>query len=145
MMTRGEWKFSFCSLHFQCWFKFLEKVLIWIKNVTSAKKLTTCKVESYLKSNFWPKSIMQNSTYTKLLNSELWQNWLALYFYLSSWKYFGVVKKCQKIGVGRGLGRVRAKNLLAQIIPDKICRTKWSNPIKLDRRRKVWYLFLRVF
>ena len=30
-------------------------------------------------------------------------------------------------------------------IPDKIFGTKWSNPVKLDRRRKVWYLFLRVF
>ena len=27
-------------------------------------------------------------------------------------------------------------------IPDKIFGTKWSNPIKLGRKRKVWYLFL---
>ena len=51
----------------------------------------------------------------------------------------------KKIGVGRGVGRVRAKNVLAQTIPDKIFRTKWNNPVKLDKRRKVWYLFLRVF
>ena len=57
------------------------------------------------------------------------------------WSY----KKCQKIGVGRGLGQVRIKNLLAQTIPDKIFGTKWSNPVKLNRKRKVWYLFLRVF
>ena len=30
-------------------------------------------------------------------------------------------------------------------MPDKIFGTKWSNPVKLDRKRKVWYLFLRVF
>ena len=30
-------------------------------------------------------------------------------------------------------------------IPDKIFGTKWRNPVKLDRRRKVWYLFLRAF
>ena len=30
-------------------------------------------------------------------------------------------------------------------IPDKIFGTKWTNPVKLDRIRKVWYLFLRVF
>ena len=54
------------------------------------------------------------------------------------WSY----KKCQKIGVERELGRVRTKNLLAQTIPDK---TKWSNPVKLDWKRKVWYLFLHVF
>ena len=26
-------------------------------------------------------------------------------------------------------------------IPDKIFGTKWSNPVKLDNKRKVWYLF----
>ena len=30
-------------------------------------------------------------------------------------------------------------------IPDKIFGTKSNNPVKLDRRRKVWYLFLCVF
>ena len=30
-------------------------------------------------------------------------------------------------------------------IPGKIFGTKWSNPVKLERKRKVWYLFLRVF
>ena len=29
-------------------------------------------------------------------------------------------------------------------IPDKIFGTKWSNPVKLDRKRKVWYMFLNV-
>ena len=29
--------------------------------------------------------------------------------------------------------------------PDKIFGTKWNNPVKLDRKRKVWYLFLRIF
>ena len=57
------------------------------------------------------------------------------------WSY----EKCQKIGVGRGLDRVKTKNFLAQAIPDKIFGIKWSNLVKLDRKRKVWYLFLRVF
>ena len=30
-------------------------------------------------------------------------------------------------------------------IPDNIFETKWNNPVKLDRKRKVWYLFLHVF
>ena len=34
---------------------------------------------------------------------------------------------------------------LQSTIPDKIFGTKWSNPVKLDRKRKVWYLFLHVF
>ena len=55
------------------------------------------------------------------------------------WSY----KKCQKIGVGWGLGRVRAKNLLAHTIPDKAFGTKQSKPVKLDR--KVWCLFYVFF
>ena len=43
------------------------------------------------------------------------------------------------------MGRVRVKHLLTQTIPDKIFGTKWSNPVKLDKRRIIWYLFLRVF
>ena len=57
------------------------------------------------------------------------------------WSY----KKCPKNGVARGLGRVRTKNLLAQTIPDKIFGTKCSNPVKLDKKKKVWYLFLQFF
>ena len=30
-------------------------------------------------------------------------------------------------------------------IRDKIFVTKWSNPVKLDRKIKVWYLLLHVF
>ena len=56
------------------------------------------------------------------------------------WSY----EKCQKIGVGREMGRVRTKNSLAQTIADKIYGTKWINQVKLDIKRKVWYLFLRV-
>ena len=54
-------------------------------------------------------------------------------------------KMSKKIGVGRGLSRVRTKNLVVQTILDKILRTKWSNPVKVDTKRKVWYVFLHVF
>ena len=46
--------------------------------------------------------------------------------------------------VGRKTNQIRTKKLLAQIMPDKIFGTKWRNTVKLDRKRKVWYLFLRV-
>ena len=29
-------------------------------------------------------------------------------------------------------------------IPDKIFGTKWSNPVKLGRKKKDWYALLRV-
>ena len=57
------------------------------------------------------------------------------------WSY----KKCQNIRVGRKLVQVRVKNVLAQTILDKIFGTKWNNPVKLDRRKKVWYLISRDF
>ena len=48
------------------------------------------------------------------------------------WSY----KKCQEIGVGRGLEQFRIKNLFAQTIPDKIFGTKWSTPVKLNKKKK---------
>ena len=57
------------------------------------------------------------------------------------WNY----KKCQKIEVGTGLDQVRIKNVLAQTIPDKVIGNKWSNAVELDRKTKVWHLFLLVF
>ena len=56
-----------------------------------------------------------------------------------------IYKKCKKIGVGKRLGRVRLKNWFVQTMVEKIVGTKWSNPVKPDRKIKVWYLFLRVF
>ena len=36
-------------------------------------------------------------------------------------------------------------NCHSATVPDKIFGAKWSNPVKLDRETKVWYLFLGVF
>ena len=66
-------------------------------------------------------------------------------FLLKLIEMFWSYEKCQKIGIGRELRRGKTKNMLAQTIPDKIFGTKWSNPVKLDTKRKVWDLFLRVF
>ena len=141
-MARIFWKISFCSLHFQSWFKFLEKVLIWLKNVTSIKKLLISKVESFWKSNFWPKSkyCLHKTVKPGTLTQLTWFIFL-LKFIEMLWSY----KKFQKIGVGRELDRIRTKNLLAQTISYKIFQIKWSNPVKLEIKRKVWYVFLRVF
>ena len=65
-------------------------------------------------------------------------------FLLKFIEMFCNYKKCQKIIVGRRLSRVRIKNLYSQTIPGKIFGTKWNNQVKLDIKRKVWYLFLRV-
>ena len=54
-------------------------------------------------------------------------------------------EKCQKIGVRRGLGQVMTKLLLAHIIPEKIFGPKLSNPVKLDRKRKIWLSVFACF
>ena len=38
-----------------------------------------------------------------------------------------------------------AEKIDLNTILDKIFGTKWSNPVKMERERKLWYLFLRVF
>ena len=70
-LAQTVWKFLFCNLHFEWWFKFLEKVLIWLRNVTSIKKLPIGKVESFFKSKSLTKANMQNSGYTKPLSLKL--------------------------------------------------------------------------
>ena len=80
---------------------FLKKVLIWLKNVTCIKKMPISKVESFLNSNFWPKPNMKNSACTKPLNLEFERDWIALYFYWSAYKCFGVIKTVKKLELQR--------------------------------------------
>ena len=44
-------KIYFCFLHFQWWFKFLEREFIWLKKVSFIKKIRISKVKRFLKSN----------------------------------------------------------------------------------------------
>ena len=39
------------------------------------------------------------------------------------------------------IGLIRKLHNTLPTIPDKIFGTKWNNPVKLDSKRKVWYLF----
>ena len=49
------------------------------------------------------------------------------------WSY----KECQKVLVGRGLGRFRTKKLLVQTISDNIFGIKWSNPENWTEKEKL--------
>ena len=60
-----------------------------------------------------------------------------LYIFIEFHRNALELKKIENIGVGRRLDRIRSKNLLAQTILDKIFGTKWSNPVKMNRKRKV--------
>ena len=51
-MTKIVWTFSSCSLHFQWWLNFLEKIVICFKKVNSVKELPMIKRESFLESIF---------------------------------------------------------------------------------------------
>ena len=57
------------------------------------------------------------------------------------WSY----KKHQKVVTGRTVGQRKIKSWLAQTIPDKVFGIKRSTSVKLDKKTKVWYLFLRAF
>ena len=50
-MARIVWEFLFCSLISE-WFKFLEKELIWLKNVSSIKKATSKQSLKLSKAKF---------------------------------------------------------------------------------------------
>ena len=62
-------------------------------------------------------------------------------------KCFGGIQNVKKLKFEGdwGLGRVKTENLFSQTILGKIFWTKKRNSVKLDRLRKVWYLFLRGF
>ena len=68
IMTVIVWILSVSSLQCQWWFQFLEKTLIWFKNVISHKELPISDDKTLLESNF--EVNMQNTAYTKLLNLE---------------------------------------------------------------------------
>ena len=53
--------------------------------------------------------------------------------------YLATCKICNKQYTGQTTDSFRPA------IPDKIYGTKWINPVELGMKRKVWYLFLRVF
>ena len=48
--------------------------------------------------------------------------------------------KYQKIKVWSRLCGVKTENLLSKTMRGKILGTKYENPVKLERARKVWYL-----
>ena len=57
-----------------------KKMLIWLKNISSVKKIPVSNGESFLESIFDLNQILQNTAFTKPLNLEIDRNWLASYF-----------------------------------------------------------------
>ena len=68
-----------------------------------------------------------------------------LYIFIEVIEVFWSYKKCQNNGVGRKLVRVTITKVLAQKITVKILSRNGSNPVKMDKKKNVWYLFFRIF
>ena len=112
---RIAWKSSFCSQNSQWWFRFLRKMLLWLRIVISIKKLPISEVESSLKLNH-----EINQTYKILLsqNHWIWNFDVTDLFDISIkdrrklWSY----AKFQKIKVWTKLGEAMTRNLFTQTI-----------------------------
>ena len=50
-----------------------------------------------------------------------------------------------KVKINKSQEKYAIQEFCDDTIPPKIFGIKWSNQVKLDRKRKIWYLFLRVF
>ena len=129
-MTKIFWKFCFCPLHFQWWFNFFEKILIWLKKVSSVKKVTISNDESFLEAIFDLKQIGKI-----LLTQTIKFRSLTLKIEEMLWWY----TKFQKTNVWRRLGRAKAKTLFAKRIPDKIFLAKQRNSVKLYRSFDIYF------
>ena len=144
IMSKIVWKFSFCLLHFEWWFKFLEKLLIWLKILPLSKNYQEAKLKVF-KSQIFDLNQLCEIVLTQ--NHWIWTltQLTCFVFLLKFIEMFWSYKKMSKNWSWKRNGWVKVKHLHAQTIPDKILVTKSSNPVKLGKKRKVWYLFLRIF
>ena len=76
--------------------QFLGKSLICLTKDSSIKKTTNKQSWKLSKVKFGPKLNMQNSAYTKPLHLKLERNWVALCFYWTFRKSFGVIENVKK-------------------------------------------------
>ena len=144
IMSKIVWKFFFCLLHFEWWFKFLEKLLIWLKILPLSKNYQEAKLKVF-KSQIFDLNQLCEIVLTQ--NHWIWTltQLTCFVFLLKFIEMFWSYKKMSKNWSWKRNGWVKVKHLHAQTIPDKILVTKSSNPVKLGKKRKVWYLFLRIF
>ena len=117
-MTRIVWKISPCYLYYWWRFKFLEKALIWLKNLSSIRNQPVSKAEDFLKSNFDLNQICQI-----VLTQSHWiwgfKKTELLYIFIKGRRKALKLWKMSKIEVWRRLGQVMNKNLCTQTFPDK--------------------------
>ena len=138
------WKILFCSLHFQQWFKFLEKTLIWMKGISTVKNLPISKISIFLKSNFDLKQMCKK----RLRKTIKFGFLMHLSCFIVSIKIrseLWMYRKFQIIEVWITLGQIIKRYLFAQTIQDKIFETKWKTSVKVGWTMKLWYIPLGTF
>ena len=112
------------------------KVFNWLKKVSSITKLPIRKVEGFLTWNFDLSQICK-SCLSKISQS-------CLIFLLNKEKSFEVMKYVEKLKFGGDWAELWPKNICSDNTGQDI-RKKERNPVKLDRRRKIYDLLLRTF
>ena len=100
-------KIFFYPLHFQWWFKFLEKVPILAEKFYFGQKTTNRQRSRFSKVKFRPKPRIQNSANTKPLNLELLTQ-LTYFIFLSCLeKCFEVTETFQNFKCDGGWAKLR--------------------------------------
>ena len=125
-------KILFYSLHFQWWYKFLEKVLILARKCWFVQKTTNQQYWKFSKCKVWPKPRIQNSTNTKPLNLELLLELTC--FILKSW--LDNVLKLQKISKNSSLKETGPSCGLRFVSPDNPSQNIWHKLKKYSKIRQ---------
>ena len=124
----GLWERFACSPNFQRWFKFLEKMLIWLKKLFLSKNFQLVNLKlSQVK--FWAKPNLQKSIYTKI--------WI--------WK-MQWMQKCEDWRNGWMLGnwaKLMPISFLLRLGQNIWHKVKKSS--KIGPTKKLWYLLLQPF
>ena len=113
----------FCSLHFQWWFKFLQKNAHLVQKSQIYHKKPTSNSESSQESILIQTNYAKHCLHKTIKFGSLMQ--LACFiFFLKIEQMLWWYTKYKKINVWRRLDRINTKNSFAQAIRDKIFGTK---------------------
>ena len=131
-------KSFFDSLYFLWWSKFVEEILI-----SSVKKLPISNDESFLESIF---NLNQIFKILITQNSQIWEFNASdlLYIFFREWRNSLLIYKMSKNWNLKENGPSWRQNFVWSENPRQNIWNKIEKSGKLDRKRKAWYLHLRV-
>ena len=125
----------------------LLKAVVWeLCQIFFSSVFSFCKVKGNQIAPNWPwiRKMTMTPQFSDMISSPIFFGVANFVFKFSYWFKFHIniitSFRVMTICLYKGLTRN-----LEPTIPDKIFGTKWSNAAKLERKRKVWYVFLCVF